>query len=455
MKMKLFESLKLKFENPDWSRNPEFGLIDTILEKHPYLLEMVRPDITDGHKDSNFGRGDTPSVEQIMRAAIFKEMKGYDYRELEYAQTDSRICEHFVKINPARPYSFQMYHKFISKVSEETLSKLMVEINKIAIEDGIEDLTKFREDSTVVETNIHYPTNNSLVWDCINESHRLLTHIKKEMNDFEFENYRRAGKKTYYKINVAKTGEEKVDLFLNQLVLFTKCINQVTDIVKKKLEYGTSIKVIGLLLALERLLPLMNQVYRMTEDKEIIGKKVPNDEKIFSIYELHTDIIVKGRRECKFGHKVDIGTGASNLILSCTIPRGNPNDKELFRPTIDTIKKDYGITPESIVSDGGYASFANQKHAVDEGIRNVVFNKITRSMKNIAVDLFTEAKLMQWRSGIEAVISNLKRGYKLRRCTWKGWAHFQRKVYWSVIAYNIRVMTGHVLRQMAVKPEIA
>ena len=91
---------------------------------------------------------------------------------------------------------------------------------------------------------------------------------------------------------------------------------------------------------------------------------------------------------------------------------------------------------------------ANQKHAVKEGIKNVVFNKITKSMKNIVESPLVETALIKWRSGIEAVISNLKRGYNLARCTWKGWAHFQRKVYWSIIAYNIRVMTGHILHDM-------
>ena len=97
MKMKLYETWKLKFEHPDWKRHPELGMVDVILEKNPYLIEIVAPDITAENKDSNFGRGDTPSVEQIMRAALLKEMKGYDYRELEIAQSDSRICEHFIR----------------------------------------------------------------------------------------------------------------------------------------------------------------------------------------------------------------------------------------------------------------------------------------------------------------------------------------------------------------------
>src|SRR3972149_177736 len=89
--MKLFEELTIKFERPDWSRNPEFGLIDTILEKHPDILLLMKEDIAGNSKDSPFVRGDVPSVEQIVRAAIYKEMKGMDYRELESAQILSSL----------------------------------------------------------------------------------------------------------------------------------------------------------------------------------------------------------------------------------------------------------------------------------------------------------------------------------------------------------------------------
>ena len=233
MKMKLYESCKLKFEHPDWKWHPELGLIDTILGQNPHLIEIVAPDITAGNKESNFGRGDTPSVEQIMRMAIYKEMRGCEYRDLERAQNDSRICEHFAKINPAKPYSFQVLHKYISKISPESLSRLMVEINKIAISEGIEDLKQFREDSTIVETNIHYPTNNSIVWDCIKESHRHLDHLLKEIGRLSYTDYRTEGKKTYFKINVTKSKDERAGLFLKQLKLFMECINQVSNIVKK------------------------------------------------------------------------------------------------------------------------------------------------------------------------------------------------------------------------------
>ena len=133
MKMKIFESWKLKFEQPDWSSDPRFALIDTIFAMNPYLIEMAVHDIMIDDTGSNFGRDDTPSVEQIVRVAIYKEMKKCNYRDLEFAQKDSRICEQFTKINPARPYSFQVLQKYISRITEGTLSKLMVEINKIAV----------------------------------------------------------------------------------------------------------------------------------------------------------------------------------------------------------------------------------------------------------------------------------------------------------------------------------
>jgi IS5 family transposase len=138
--MKLFEDFRIKFEQADWSRNPEFGLLDTILEAHPELLKIVEPDIREGEKQSLFGRKDMPSVEQIVRAAVYKELRGLDYRKLEYRQADSRICEQFVKIDPLRPYSFQVYQKYISKISADSLDELLVSLNRIAISEGLEDL---------------------------------------------------------------------------------------------------------------------------------------------------------------------------------------------------------------------------------------------------------------------------------------------------------------------------
>jgi IS5 family transposase len=446
---RLFEALTLKFETPNWARSPVFGLLDTILEQHPEFILMMKDDICAGCATSNFGRKDTPGVEQIVRAALFKELKGITYEELAFQQDDSNICRLFLKLEIGDEYSCKTWQKFISKVSEETLKKFLVGINKVAIEARFEDVSKMREDSTVIETNIHYPTNNSLVWDCVKESRRLLSHLKEEIGGLEYRNYMRGAKKTYFKINNTKDADKRKSLFAKQLTVLTKCINQLTDVVEKKDEYsGQNAQADGLLAEIERIVPVMEKVYAMTERHEIYGERVPNDKKVFSIYEEHTAIIVKGSRDVKFGHKVDVVTGKSNIILGVKITEGNPADSTLFKEALDTLVQDYGRVPLSCVTDGGYASKDNQKHAQETGIVNIVFNKIVGSLKNIASSANMETRLKKWRSGIEAVISNLKRGFNIGRCMWKGQKHFAQKVYWSVIGYNIRVMTSLSLEEI-------
>jgi IS5 family transposase len=442
--MALFHEFKQKIGQADWSKNPELGMIDTILESHPGLLDLVRADITSGQKESNFGRKDMPSVEQILRAAIYKEIKGMDYRELEYAQSDSRICGRFIKLDPLRHYSFQMYQSYISKIKEESLQGLMVAINRVAIEEGLESIQQFRQDSFVVETDIHYPTNNSLVWDCIKESHRLLGQLSKEVNDLNYMDYMKGAKKTYFKINNTKAGDKRVDLFNKQLILFTKVINNVSNAIKKK-NCCDSIMALALMGSLEALRPLLLQVYGMTYRREIAGEQVPNGQKLFSIYELHTDIIVKGGRKVKFGHKVNVGTGKGNLFLVCDILEGNPADSTLYQSTVDKVIASYNKVPRDSATDGGFASKANAGYAKSKGIVNIVFNKIVGSLNNIVSSKNMETRLKKWRSGIEANISNLLRGFNLSRCNWKGFEHFKSKVLWSVIAYNIRVMTAALL----------
>ena len=119
-----------------------------------------------------------------------------------------------------------------------------------------------------------------------------------------------------------------------------------------------------------------------------------------------------------------------------------------YEGTIEKFKKDYRRVPESSAADGGFASNNNLKYSKKAGIINTVFNKLRGSMQNIVKNEWVETKLKRWRSGIEAIISNLKRGFEIGRCTWKGFAHYGQKIFWSIIGYNIRVMSGAYLKLM-------
>jgi len=448
--LKLLNDLKLQFEKELWALSPELAVMDTILNQHPEICEMVKDDITMGQESSSFGRQDMPTVEQIVRAAIYKEMKNLTYRELEYAQHDSRMCSTFIKLDERKALSFEAYQKYISRISGESLNKVMIAINQIAIGEGLEDCKSIRTDGTVVETNIHYPTNNSLIWDCIKTIDRLLKKLKDSGVDIKPRSYKKQAKKTHYKINNTKKKEEREEEFKKQIKLLRSSINQaeraLTATLPKTIEDW--IEAQAVIKELKGLLPKAEKVYDISWRHEILGESVPNKEKIFSIFEDHTDIIVKGGREVEFGHKVNLAGGKSNLILDCRILDGNPADATIYGDVLDRIQENYGIVPRDIVTDGGYASKDNVRIAQGKGIINIVFNKIKGSLQNIVRSKNMETRLKKWRSGIEAVISNLKRGYELFRCDWKTRAHFDAKVYWNVIAYNIRVMTGALLAQM-------
>jgi len=448
--LKLLNDLKLQFEKELWALNPELAVIDAILSSHPEIIEMVKQDITKGKEGSAIGRQDMPTVEQIVRAAIYKETKNLTYRELEFHQHDSRMCAVFIKLDDRKPFSFKVFQKYISLIRAETLNKMLVAINRIAIGEGIEDGGSIRTDSTVVETDIHYPTNNSLIWDCIKTIGRLLKKLKESGVEIKVRSYKKQAKKTHYKINNTKEKDKRREEFKKQLKLLRSSINQaeraLTATLPKTMQGWVTAEAI--MKEIRDLLPKAEKIYDISWRHEILGETVPNKEKLFSIYEDHTDIIVKGNREVEFGHKVNLATGRSNLILDCEVLEGNPSDTMLYTEVIERIKGNYGIVPRDIVTDGGYASKDNARIAQEKGIINIVFNKIVGSLKNIVRSKNIETRLKKWRSGIEAVISNLKRGYELFRCEWKTRARFDAKVFWNVIVYNIRVMTGALLAKM-------
>jgi IS5 family transposase len=451
--MKILNELRLKLENPNWALDPELALIDTILNENPRLYEIIARDIMDLNKNTEVGRQDSPTVEQVVRAAIYKELKKLDYRELEYAQEDSRICGAFIKLEGRSPFSFEVFHKYISRITGESLRALMVEINRIMMqEERIEDGKRLRTDSTVVETDIHYPTNNSLIWDCIKTSHRLLKKLEDKGKIRKVRNYQKQGKKNEFKINNTKKKEKRAELFEKQLKLFRCSINQVRRVLEGVMT-GIDLEMVSMVEELKGFLPKMEKVYDISYRHEVLGESVPNSEKIFSIYEEHTDIIIKGSRDVEFGHKVNLTTGRSNLILDCEITDGNPKDSTLYEGVLERVRNDYGIRPRDMVTDGGYASLRNQEKAKEYGIVNIVFNKIVGSLKNVVSSVQMETRLKKWRSGMEAVVSNLKRGFHLFRCEWKGRDHFDAKVLWSVIAYNIRVITCLMVEKLTPQPQ--
>lgn len=187
---------------------------------------------------------------------------------------------------------------------------------------------------------------------------------------------------------------------------------------------------------------VVSQTRRCVFDREV----VPASEKVVSIFEPHTDIIVKGERKVQFGHKLCLCVGESCLVLDLVVEKGNPADSSMVERSIHRLSGALGRMPRQLALDGGFASKANLQVAKAMGIQDVCFSK----GRGLAVSDMVEStwvykQLRRFRAGIEAVISFLKRGFGLDRCTWKGEDGFEQYAWASVVSFNLLLIARHLI----------
>jgi IS5 family transposase len=165
---------------------------------------------------------------------------------------------------------------------------------------------------------------------------------------------------------------------------------------------------------------------------------VPASEKLVSLFEPHADIIVKGGRQVQYGHKLNLATGKSGLILDVVVEAGNPADAERFLPMLDRHIARAGAPPRQTAADGGYASRTNLTAAKARGVADVAFHKKCGiAVADMAKSPWVYHRLRRFRAGIEAGISCFKRAYGAARCIWRGLNHFKAYIWSAVVAHNL------------------
>jgi len=193
---------------------------------------------------------------------------------------------------------------------------------------------------------------------------------------------------------------------------------------------------------LEHYRALFVRVIDQTTRRVLRGEAVPAQEKVLSIFEPHTDVIVKkGNRTPEFGHKLTLTIGQSGMVLDCVIERGNPTDVTLAVRQLERQVKLFGHAPQSAAFDGGYTSRDNLDRAKELGVERCAFSK-GRGLtpEEMAGNRRTYGRLRNFRAGVEAYISFLKRSFGLDLCTWKGWRRFQSYVWSAVFTANLTML---------------
>ena len=381
----------------------------------------------------------------MLRAAIVKALFGFTYKELAFHLVDSRSLRRFCLIGCAdKGFKKSVLNKNIKALSADTWEQINRQLLGQAAAEKTERAREVRIDCTVVETNIHAPTDSSLLFDAVRVLTRLL-HTAKEasgLKGLDFKDHFRRAKRRMLGIQYARKERQRKSCYKDLLKVTRHTLGYSRQAIIRIEAHSIEFEFFLIAQQLQHYCDLTEQVISQTERRVIAGEKVPADEKIFSIFEPHTDIIVKDRRDKFYGHKICLTGGGSNLILDCMITEGNPADSTLTQTMLDRQKEIYGRYPLKAALDGGFASKVNLKDAKTSGVKDVCFTK-KRGLKiaDMCRSEYVYNRLRRFRAGVESGISWLKRSFGLWRCTWKGLRSFKSYVWCSIVAANLLTLS--------------
>lgn len=416
--------------------------ISEILDRNKQIYDLVMQDL--GRQVQDVGSNGL-TAEQILRAAIVKQIGGYSYRELAFHLEDSRAYRWFCRTGFGKSFKKSAWQRGIKAISPETWEQVNRRLMGYATEQDLEKGRKVRIDSTVVESNIHAPYDSELLNDAVRVLARLLSAARTGLPGvvFSFRDHCRRAKRRNLGIMNAGTAEERQKLYKDLIAITEntveygeKGLRALSGFRGGTLEQCALQK--NLIEQLGRFLPLSRQVLCQTRRRVLGGESVPAQEKIVSLFEPHTDIIRKDRRETFYGHKVCLTGGASNLILDCVIVAGNPADAELTGTMLARQEEIYGRFPLKAALDGGFSSHANLAEAKANGVKDVCFAKGRGLVEeDMCRSKWVYKALRNFRAGIESGISWLKRSLGLNRCPWKGLESFKSYVWASIVSANL------------------
>lgn len=421
--------------------NHEYGIrlrkLSEVLDRQPDILDLVATDLIDASV-SAVGRTGL-SAESVLRCLLLKQQRGFSYEQLAFHLSDSETYRTFTRLPAHLSPSRSCLQSTIRSIKPQTLERAHQLLTKSLLDTGMASMDKLRIDSTVVASHIAPPSDSQLLNDGVRVISRLLAKSKTETGvKVRFTDKRKAAKSLGFRIFNAKKAT-KDELYPEMLKIARLALKQADRGRQQVIEGATaSASCQKWLDALAHYSNLTSRVIEQTERRVICGEQVPSAEKIVSLFEPHTDIIVKGFRDIQYGHKINLSSEVNGFITALTIEEGNPCDKTLFLPVLDYHRSALGKLPRSVVADGGYASGANIAAGRAMGLKHVVFHKpVGVSLTAMGVKSKTFNALRHFRAGIEGNISELKRAFGATKAKWKGHDGLKAFVWASALSYNL------------------
>jgi len=320
--------------------------IATLLEEQPGLLDLVHDDLQRGLRSPRTGRTGL-TAEQVLRTFILQRIKNWDLRELRERTADGYTLRIFTGFFSAPVPRHDALHRAFTRLTPDTLRALNDLVIRWAVAQGLEDGKKLRADTTVVETNVHYPTDSTLLWDGVRVLTRLVGKLRATVPDLAvgFVNRTRSARRRMQQIQ-RLTPTQRQD---QQVPTYRALITIATDVVQAAravvaaaettpgAEPVAAAQCAALREEINTYCDRTERVLEQARRRVLDGESVPNAEKLFSIFEPHTDLIKRGKAQkpVEFGHKVFLAESGRGLITDYRVLDGNPVDETQVAPMLD------------------------------------------------------------------------------------------------------------------------
>jgi IS5 family transposase len=447
---KLFEEIAAHFPKMD----PILAKIDVHLEDEKLYL-LIKGDLSKRRpKTLETGRHSTP-VEVALRMLVVKRLYRYSYAETERYVSDSLVLRQFCRVYLNRVPDDTTLIRLANRIQAETLEKFNGRITELALKSQVTKGKKLRTDGTVIETNIHAPSDSRQLADSVRVLARTIVRARKGLQTAKVnvtakgEDFTVAARRAARKIGeiLRKRTDEAQEAGKQQyqeLLDMTEKTMQGAVQTSEQLEQLIGKAAQRLKRTLATFIPLAERVVDQAKRRVLKDEQVPAQDKRLSIFEPHTDIICRGKEShpVEYGHKVWLNEVDGGIVSHFRILDGNPSDEKQWEPSLKAHVESFSQPPEQASADRGLFSTPNEKFAKDLGGQHVVLPKRGYKSKqrreHESQEWFVEGR--KWHAGVEGRISVLKRAHGLGRCLNHGLPGFERWIGWGVIAGNLAMM---------------
>ena len=434
---------------------------DQVLEDDA-LLTLVQQELSKRCKKSKTrGRPSTPA-DVVLRLALLKHMRNWSFAVLAREVRANLVYREFTRIGGGKVPDDKTMGRLTRQLSPAVVRQIHERVVAIAREEQVVEGRKMRVDTTVVETNIHYPTDSSLLGDGV----RVLIRGMKKVENIAgkagaklrdrsrsvklrvLDIARSARSKGAQSQDKLKKGYEKLLASTSRVVGQAKRFAQdIAEGVKRSSDVMRQAALEGLRKELEITVPLVQQVMRQTKAR-VFGGDTHAEGKLFSMFETSTEAIRKGKagKPTEFGKMVKIQEAENQIVIDFEVYPERPSDTKLLIPSIEAHEQKLGRTPQLTAADAGFYSHKNETEAQEKGVQRVsITNRSTKSPERKREQKKRWFRNGQkWRTGSEGRISVLKRRHGLNRNRYKGDDGMKRWVGLGVIADNF-INIGRVL----------